>query len=76
MEKKAYKEVFVLTEKDGRTWYTKVGVAFENKDGSTNMYLDALPLSGKLQMREPKPKTELAQAPRNFEFPPHTAEAA
>lgn len=74
MDKKTYKEVFVMNEKDDRTFFTKVGVAFPNKDGSTNLYLDALPLNGKLQMRDPKLKQE--PAPRNFDFPPHTAEAA
>ena len=48
--------VFVLTEKttpDGqRTFWTKVGAAFDNKDGSGTVKLDALPLSGTLQIRE------------------------
>jgi hypothetical protein len=38
--------------KDGKTYWVKVGVAFENKDGSWNLYLDAFPFSGKLQMRD------------------------
>jgi hypothetical protein len=48
--------VFVLTEKmtpDGtRTFWTRVGAAFENKDGSVTVRLDALPLSGTLQIRD------------------------
>jgi hypothetical protein len=50
------KAVFVLTEKmtpDGtRTFWTRVGAAFDNKDGSVTVRLDALPLSGTLQIRE------------------------
>jgi len=38
--------------KDGKTHWHKVGVAFENRDGSTNVYLDSLPTNGKLQIRE------------------------
>jgi hypothetical protein len=32
--------------------WVRVGVAFLNQDGSYNLYLDATPLDGKLQMRE------------------------
>jgi len=32
-------------------WRT-LGIAFENKDGSINVYLDAYPVNGKLQLRE------------------------
>jgi hypothetical protein len=34
-----------------RSRWVRVGVAFENKDGSLNVLLDALPLSGRLQIR-------------------------
>lgn len=48
--------VFVLTEKmtseGARTYWTKVGAAFDNKDGSVTVRLDALPLSGTLQIRD------------------------
>jgi hypothetical protein len=30
----------------------RVGVAFPNRDGSLNVLLDALPLSGRLQIRD------------------------
>jgi hypothetical protein len=29
----------------------RIGVAFDNKDGSMNVLLDAVPLSGRLQVR-------------------------
>lgn len=48
--------VFVITEKttaDGpRSFWTRVGVAFDNRDGSITIKLDALPLSGVLQIRD------------------------
>lgn len=31
--------------------FVRVGVAFENRDGSLNVLLDALPLSGRLHIR-------------------------
>lgn len=38
--------------KDRKSFWTKVGSAFANKDGSINVYLNALPINGKLQIRE------------------------
>ncbi len=48
--------------KDGEKGYwTKIGIAFTNRDGSINLFLDALPLgTNKLQVREPKPASERA----------------
>jgi hypothetical protein len=37
-----------------KTYWTKVGRAFLNSDGSYNILMDALPLSGKLQIRPHK----------------------
>ncbi len=49
------KEVFTIIEKEGKNpFWLKVGAAWENKDGSLNVYLDALPVNGKLQIREKK----------------------
>jgi hypothetical protein len=46
--------------KDGEKGYwTKIGIAFTNRDGSINLFLDALPLgTNKLQVREPKAPAE------------------
>jgi hypothetical protein len=47
--------VYAINEKDGDrgTWWQKIGMAFTNRDGSTSIYLDALPLgTNKLQVRE------------------------
>jgi hypothetical protein len=37
-----------------KTYWTKVGKAFLNTDGSYNIFMDALPLTGKLQIRPHK----------------------
>ena len=42
--------------KDGtkkKSW-TKIGVAFEGRDGGYNLTLDALPIDGRIIMREPR----------------------
>jgi hypothetical protein len=38
--------------KDGKTHWQRLGSAFPNKDGSTNVYLNGLPTNGRLQIRD------------------------
>ncbi|PIR24923.1 MAG: hypothetical protein COV43_07765 [Deltaproteobacteria bacterium CG11_big_fil_rev_8_21_14_0_20_42_23] len=58
MENKTPKQVYVVQEeKEGKSRWKSIGVAFVNKDGSLNIFLDALPLNGKLHVRDAKPKT-------------------
>jgi hypothetical protein len=49
------KDVFAIYDSKGdaheRSRWVRVGVAFENKDGSLNVLLNAIPLSGRLQIR-------------------------
>jgi hypothetical protein len=49
-------------EKDGKkdSFWTKIGVVFEHKDGKGfDVVLEALPINGRISIREPKdaPKT-------------------
>jgi len=39
-------------ERQGKTHWMRIGSAFQNSDGSTNVYLDAFPANGKLQIRD------------------------
>ena len=41
-----------VVERGGRRFWNRVGSAFHNRDGSMNIYLDALPRDGKIQIRE------------------------
>ena len=41
-----------VVEKGGKRYWNRVGSAFHNRDGSMNIYLDALPRDGKIQIRE------------------------
>jgi hypothetical protein len=41
-----------MQNKAGKTYWVRMGSAFTNKDGSTNVYLDALPVNQKLQIRD------------------------
>jgi hypothetical protein len=38
-----------------KTYWTRVGVGFVNRDGSINLRLDAIPINGALQVREWEP---------------------
>jgi len=41
----------VKNAKTEKTHWMRMGVAYPNRDGSTNVYLDTLPLNGRLQIR-------------------------
>ncbi len=41
-----------VSTKDGKTFWVKMGNAYVNKDNSINLYLDGLPINGRLQIRE------------------------
>lgn len=64
-----YDALVARTDKNGKTWWTKIGSLFPAKDGpGFTLMLDALPLTGadgqaKIVMRVPKPKGEQGSAP-------------
>ena len=55
-----HREVYAVTdlpEKEGqqaKSRWTRIGVTFQNKDGSETVVLDALPINGRLVLREPR----------------------
>ncbi len=57
-------EVFNIIEKgEGqKSFWMRIGVAFTNRDGSLDVRLDALPLNGRLQIREPRERDERPKA--------------
>mgnify|MGYP001555788423 CR=1 FL=1 len=40
-----------------RSFWTKIGVAFENEDGSLSLHLAAIPVTGKMIVRDATPFT-------------------
>ena len=58
MEQQKFKVAYVITERNDKTYWNRIGVAFTNKDGSINVKLDALPLSGTLQIRDYEPRED------------------
>ncbi len=58
------KDVFTIVDQsqsarggEGKDRWTKIGIGFVNRDDSINVVLDALPLNGRLQIRDRKPFT-------------------
>jgi hypothetical protein len=59
-QSKNMKAVWAIVERASpsggtKSYWTRVGVGFVNRDGSLNLHLDAIPLSGRLQVREWEP---------------------
>jgi hypothetical protein len=52
------KAVFAITERGDKSYWTRVGVAYVNRDGSLTLKLDALPISGTLQVRDEDPRRD------------------
>lgn len=47
------KEVYQITEREGKkSFWTRIGVAFVNKDDSLNVVLNSIPLDGRLHIRD------------------------
>ena len=50
---KTMKVVWTVVDRgQGKSFWTRVGVGFVNRDGSMTLRLDAIPMSGNLQVRE------------------------
>ena len=46
------KAVYVIRENGEKSSWMKIGVAFVNRDDSLNVILDAVPVNGKLHIRD------------------------
>ncbi len=58
-----YRIVYAIIERGTRRHWLRIGLAFPNRDGSLNVRLDALPLSGQLQIRNDAPRGESSDEP-------------
>lgn len=54
-DKPGYKVVYTVVTRGNRTQWVRLGLAFVNRDGSLTVKLDALPMNGELQIRDPRP---------------------
>jgi hypothetical protein len=52
------KIAYVITERNGKSHWNRVGIGFVNRDGSINLKLDSVPVSGELQIRDYVPRED------------------
>ena len=50
----------VVPKSDGKDVWLRLGAAFPNRDGSLSVVLDAIPVNGRLQIREMAPPRDAA----------------
>ena len=50
------KIVYHISERNGKSYFNRVGVAFMNSDGSLNVKLEVMPLDGELHIRDYVPR--------------------
>lgn len=63
MEARKMKIVYVISDRNNRKYWNRIGVAFLNSDGSVNVKLEAIPVSGEMQIRDYVPREEVASEP-------------
>ena len=69
MSQSKHKAVYVIVENERleKPLFRRIGTAFVNKDQSLNVILEALPIEGRLHIREPKaPEDKGARARGEF----------
>ena len=49
-------DVAATPTREAKSYWTRIGVAFENRDGSWKLELSAMPIHGRLHMRDPQPR--------------------
>ena len=70
MDQSKMKIAYVVTQRGTQKYWTRIGVAFVNKDGSINVKLEAVPVSGQLQIREYEPRDDAPAANGGSAKPP------
>lgn len=58
MDPSKMKIVYVINTRGNKSYWSRIGVAFVNKDGSINAKLEAVPVSGELQIRDYVPQRD------------------
>lgn len=58
MDASKMKIVYVISERSGKNYWNRIGVAFVNSDGSLNVKLESVPLSGELHVRDYVPRED------------------
>jgi hypothetical protein len=66
MDQSKMKVVYVISNRGERRFWNRVGVAFVNSDGSLNVKLEAVPVSGEFHIRDYTPREQSAEPVNRF----------
>ena len=58
MDQSKMKIAYVVTQRGTNKYWTRIGVAFVNRDGSFNVKLDAVPVTGEIHVRDYVPRED------------------
>jgi hypothetical protein len=58
MDQSKMKIAYVVTQRGTNKYWTRIGVAFVNRDGSFNVKLEAVPVSGEIHVRDYVPRED------------------
>jgi hypothetical protein len=58
MDSSKIKIAYNISERNGKSYFTRIGIAFVNNDGSLNVKLEALPINGEIHIRDYIPREE------------------
>ena len=64
------RSIYTIVQRAGRTLWIRVGIGFVNRDDSINLYLDALPVSGQLQVRQYRRRDDAASNQPGLQLAP------
>jgi len=56
MDHSKLKICYVINTSGGKSYWTRIGVAFVHRDGSLNVKLNALPINGEMHIRDSEPR--------------------
>ena len=68
-----WKVVYAIVERGPKKHWLRIGLAFVNRDGSLNVRLDAVPLTGQLHIRDDVNRPNPDEAPGPSESLPSNA---
>lgn len=63
MDQSKMKIAYVVTQRGTNKYWTRIGVAFVNRDGSMNVKLEAVPVSGEIHVRDYVPRSDESVGP-------------
>lgn len=58
MQEAKTKAVYTIVERQQKSRWVRIGIGFVNRDGSINVRLDAVPVNGKLHLRDYRKKDD------------------